>query len=69
MDDTRDLIDHLCTRAGMIMEDVSAIAILAGGESDAASRIDRIKAAAADIAVLAEAASVILRGGEVGPRS
>ena len=69
MDDSRDLIDRLCTRAGIIMEDVSPVAILTRGECDDASRIEQIRAAAADIAVLADAASVILRRGEVRPRS
>lgn len=68
MDDTRDLIDRLCAWAGMIMEDVSGVAILTDGESDAAPRIEQIRAAAADIAILAEAASVLLRRGEVWPR-
>ena len=68
MDDIRDLIDRLCTWAGMIMEDVSPVAISTGGESDAALRIEQIRAAAADIGALAEAASVILRRGEVRPR-
>lgn len=67
MDESRDLIDRLCTRAGMIMEDVSVVAIVTGRESDAASRIEQIRVAAADIGALAEAASVILRRGEVGP--
>jgi hypothetical protein len=31
-EDTRDLIRQLCTRAGMIMEDASAMAILAPQE-------------------------------------
>lgn len=65
MDDSRDLIDCLCTWAGMIMEDVSTVAILTGAEGDAASKVEQIRAAAADIRVLAEAASVILRRGEV----
>ena len=65
MDDTQELIDRLCTWVGMIMEDVSAIAILRSGESDATSRIEQIRAAASDIGILAEAASVILRRGEI----
>lgn len=68
MDDTRDLIDRLCALAGMIMEDVSAVAILTGGATDAAAKIEQIRAAAADIAILAEAASVLLGRGEVRPR-
>lgn len=67
MDDSRDLIDRLCAWAGMIMEDVSAIAILTRSQGDAALRIEQIRVAAADIGTLAEAASVILRRGEVGP--
>lgn len=66
-DDIRGLIDGLCTWAGMIMEDVSSVAILPQSASDTVSRVEKIRAAAADIAALGEAAAVLLRRGEVPP--
>ncbi len=52
-----DLIEQLCTAAGIIMEDVSPIAIVRGGNR--AERIKRIANAGWEILALAEAASVL----------
>lgn len=61
MDDADDLIDHLCTLAGMIMEDVSAIALTIDQATERRKKIGIVRAASQDIAALAEAASVISR--------
>ena len=52
-----DLIEQLCTAAGIIMEDVSPIAIMRGGNR--ADRIRKIANAGWEILALAEAASVL----------
>ena len=52
-----DLIEQLCTAAGIIMEDVSPIAIVRGGNR--AERIKRIADASREILALAEAASAL----------
>ncbi len=52
-----DLIEQLCTAAGVIMEDVSPIALIRGGNR--ADRIRRIASAGWHILALAEAASVL----------
>ncbi len=64
MDDARDLIDRLCTIAGMIMEDVSAMAVVIDEAILRGEKIRIIRTASQDIDVLAEAASVISRRGE-----
>ena len=61
MDDAQDLIDRLCTHAGMIMEDLSATAILAQAKSDRRAKIRLIRSAGEDIAALADAAEVLAR--------
>lgn len=55
--DLNDLIEKLCTAAGIIMEDVSPIVIVRGG--DRAERIRQIANAGRNILALAEAASVL----------
>ena len=52
---TRDLIRQLCTRAGMIMEDASPIALASGSED----RLPDLEAAAADILALIRAARAL----------
>ena len=52
-----DLIEQLCTAAGTIMEDVSPIAIVRGGNRD--DRIRQIANAGREILALAEAASLL----------
>ena len=52
-----DLFEQLCTAAGIIMEDVSPIAIVRGGNR--ADRIRQIANAAREVLALAEAASVL----------
>lgn len=62
MDDRQDLIERLCTIAGMIFEDVSATAIASATDGERASeKIAHIKQAAADAEALANAASVLRR--------
>jgi hypothetical protein len=61
MDDTDKLIDLLCTLAGMIMEDVSPLAVTVGAKVDRNEKIKVIQAAAQDIAALAAAATVVAR--------
>jgi len=64
-DDRRDLAIRLCTEAGMLMEDMSIIALAArGGEIPIRARIDQLAAAIDDMAVLIAAAGVVVgRGG------
>lgn len=52
-----DLIEQLCTAAGIIMEDVSPAAIMRGGNRG--DRIRQIASAGRKVLVLAEAASVL----------
>lgn len=52
-----DLIDQLCTAAGIIMEDVSPIVIMRGGNS--VDRIRQIANAGRALLALAEAASAL----------
>ena len=62
MDETKDLIDRLCTLAGMIMEDASAEALaIESGRDKLATKIGRIRNSAADVAALSNAAMVVLR--------
>jgi hypothetical protein len=61
MDDRRDLIEQLCTLAGMIFEDASAAAISIGPAPGLQQKIERIRSAAQDAEKLAEAALVVLR--------
>ena len=57
--DFDDLIDQLCTAAGIIMEDVSPIAIVRG--DNRADRIRKIANAGREILALAEAASALAK--------
>ena len=62
MDDRQDLIDRLCTIAGMILEDASADAISGSvGDEATFARIDLISRAACDASKLAAAALVVLQ--------
>lgn len=61
MDDAQDLIDRLCTHAGMIMEDVIPTAISAGARFDRSKKIQLIRTASQDMAALANAAEVVAR--------
>lgn len=53
------LIEQLCTAAGVIMEDVSPIALVRGGNR--ANRIRQIANAGREILALTEAASVLAK--------
>ena len=53
-----DLIEQLCTAAGIIMEDVSPISLIRGGNR--AHRIRQIANAGREILALAETASLLL---------
>lgn len=55
MTDMRDLIDHLSTLAGMIMEDTSPIAISPDPPISDFERIATLREAAADIASIVAA--------------
>ncbi len=52
-----DLIEQLCTAAGIIMEDVSTIALVRGGNR--ADRIRQVANAGRELLALAEAASAL----------
>ena len=64
-DDTRDLITLLCTRIGMLMEDLSAAALTVGLEDlgRIGTVIDDLSRGADQIAALAEAARSLLEQG------
>lgn len=55
--DFDNLIEQLCTAAGVIMEDVSPIALMRA--ANRAKRIKRIAKAGREILALAEAASIL----------
>lgn len=59
---SRDLTNQLCTQAGMIMEDISVLALAVGGLSDEelGERIAVINVSAERIDALAKAARVLL---------
>ena len=60
MDDDRELIDRLCTKAGMIMEDASAEAVVIGqGPDQLREKLEKIRKSAADAATLTAAAAVV----------
>jgi hypothetical protein len=61
-DDTRDLIAQLFTRAGMIMEDASPVALLAGTGDHAAleEAVVAIEQSAEKVAALAGAIRALL---------
>lgn len=59
--ETRELIARLLTRAGMIMEDASAEAVLAGGTDISLSAlVQRLEAASEAIASILSASSALL---------
>ena len=62
-EDTRDLVRKLCTRAGMIMEDASLVAVTMPGGDDAAmaKAIELLARDAAAIIDLVSAAAALLR--------
>ncbi|MEG3089180.1 hypothetical protein [Sphingomonas sp. PB4P5] len=59
MTNTTELIDRLCTFAGMLLEDVHEVALVRSASSSAGTRIEMIRSAASDAVVLARAAEVI----------
>lgn len=61
MEDANDLIVRLCTCAGMIMEDTSDIALVAGTSGGIGDRVSKVGEAGRDIEALANAAAVIAR--------
>lgn len=67
MDDTRELVDRLCTLVGMILEDASAEALLIGGSrGQAGLRLQKIRKAASDAIILADAAAAALEHPRTG---
>lgn len=62
-DDIADLITQLCTQIGMIMEDMSVIALGVAGMDDAARRsaIAEISEVASRITALSKAAEALAR--------
>lgn len=56
-DDTRDLIRQLCTRAGMIMEDASAIAVTKPQEE----QLPQLRQASNQVTALIAAAEALLQ--------
>lgn len=60
MDEDDELIDTLCTRIGMIMEDASIVA-LSRGSGDRDDRIAQLAAAIEQMSALAVAAQAISR--------
>lgn len=61
-EDVADLVRQLCTRAGMIMEDVSVVALTAETTNVASARkaTAQLRAAADRIGALAKAAEALL---------
>lgn len=61
-EDIRELIDLLCTRAGMIMEDVSPEALTVGNlaGSELSITLELLERKVADLAALIKAAKVLL---------
>jgi hypothetical protein len=59
MTDAIELIDRLCTFAGMILEDVHEVALVRNASASPTIRIEMIQAAASDVVMLARAAEVI----------
>ncbi len=62
-DETQELINLLCTRIGMIMEDASVVALTIGSRDQDACSADvaDLKVAAEQIGMLVEAAQSLLR--------
>ena len=64
-EDTAELVSHLCTRIGIIMEDASVVALTLGS-SDAEQRADglqQLERSASQISRLLQAALVLHEGG------
>lgn len=61
MDGEPELIDQICTIAGMIMEDASVAATVRDATPSVEARIASIAAAGRDIVVLAAAAEVLVQ--------
>ena len=59
--DASDLVARLCTFAGMIMEDVSPIALGSSEPGSEAAAIGQVRQAGLDIEALAHAAEVVAR--------
>ena len=62
-DERRELIVRLCTAVGMLMEDISANAILISRLDDAAifATVDQLVAASGDIQAIVSAAAALAR--------
>ena len=61
MDDERELIDRLCTHAGMIMEDASAHAVDISQDADQLrTKLEGLRRSAADVAIIIAAAAALL---------
>lgn len=59
MDNERELIDRLCTAAGMIMEDASAVAVDIGQDTNQLrAKLEGLRRSAADVVSLLDAATV-----------
>ncbi len=68
MDNIKELVDRLRTLAGMILEDASAEALLIGeSRVQARLKLQRIRKAAADAMILADAAIVVLEHSQAEP--
>jgi hypothetical protein len=60
--DTEDLIAQLCTRAGILMEDASVMALMIRGldVAERPARLKKLSAAIATMASLVEAAEALM---------
>jgi hypothetical protein len=60
-DDTRDLVNQLCTRIGMIMEDASVLALIISSvdQADRVERLTQLAHASARISALVRAAMAL----------
>jgi hypothetical protein len=71
VDDADELVIHLCTQLGMIMEDTSIVALTIGGLSDSerAGEIAKLRVAAEKVCRLIEAARILSRLRHLAPVS
>ncbi|UKK86179.1 hypothetical protein L7H23_08805 [Sphingopyxis sp. BSN-002] len=66
-DDHRDLVARLCTEVGIIMEDMSPVALMIGGrDTELRERLDQLDRAIGEMTALIAAARVVATQG--GPR-
>jgi len=60
MNDERELIDRLCTAAGMIMEDASACALDISQDADhLGAKLQGLRRSAADVMIIIAAAAAL----------